>query len=814
MPANLKEQMQAYFLTFLQEILTDENKINLAVKDREAAKIDGNKVDLSAIDETVTFNDSGNIEYYDEKKIWLDIDRLNLQNYNNLSFLTDLSFRERLILDSAISSAQNKLWNKYDSLMMKMENIPDDDDLTALTNIQNMLKNTPNIVLTKLESGFSASNQTKTQLLKDPKAGFEISDSLSTEIEKLSQEYSHLIKPKVIEIENTDLYKFPIKKLPNDGSITIPDLHGNTLKLVHFLMSHGVIGFKDNVDATAAYGQFTKLYDDAGKLADDYNKQKHELVSAQAEFDRQSMRTDATPELRATWITEAETRKKTAEENLKNSQQELKFAKILDGFNQFLDQLKVTNTTTLVRLIGDDLGDRGSNDYFTLKLLEFLQQNQVKESTLISNHGIEFVRSWVKPSERSFLSPEDRLSYIGLNSLVDLDLIAKQDVQQLINKTYKPSLKILDYSLNDEGIVLFSHAPVRFDSIKHTANRLGVSYDDSTNLKLAETIENINTAFQFELDGKYESTIYQEYFSFLDSDRGGEITGGLVDDPAKASMTAEEIAKWPLVYLTWNRWDQAKDQDSTARPAEHKGYSIQYVHGHDDHQSIGHEHVANLDTPLGKYPPGPKRDRAAQREKNINKESDITKYKVMVAPYDPVAPTLTRDNWLGNQIQKQATQQQTVKSTIPIKTIIAAIGLGLAIGLGFGVGVAMLVSGVAAPFGAGLIGVSLFAASTGAAGALFAAVGVFLGLRGNKNNKVPHQQEETREVRSAPAALAKLHNETAAPAAKKPAATTADQQVNVITHTAASKPPSPPLPAEEEEEKKDDDNEPPASHRM
>lgn len=71
-------------------------------------------------------------------------------------------------------------------------------------------------------------------------------------------------------------------------------------------------------------------------------------------------------------------------------------------FNTILDRI-VFEKGRMIRLLGDELADRGANDYFTLKLLEKLQLNKVPVEILLSNHSVEFIESYEK--KIAFIQP-------------------------------------------------------------------------------------------------------------------------------------------------------------------------------------------------------------------------------------------------------------------------------------------------------------------------------------------------------------------------------------------------------------------------
>jgi hypothetical protein len=179
--------------------------------------------------------------------------------------------------------------------------------------------------------------------------------------------------------------------------------------------------------------------------------------------------------------------------------------------------------------------------------------------------------------------PEQKCSLFGLKLLLDDGLVSRDDITSLVNKAWKPALKILDYTLNEYGICLFTHAPVKFDIIQKIASHLGVIYNDASKETLGITINNINAKFRQILNANTAHT-------WLDTNHIDRVD----------QMTDTEISKAPLVYMLWNRWNASLDT-ADARPAFINNYQVSYVHGHDPYQSPFAQ-IINLDTPCGKQP--------------------------------------------------------------------------------------------------------------------------------------------------------------------------------------------------------------------
>ncbi|MCW8409402.1 type IV secretion protein Dot [Legionella sp. PATHC035] len=419
--------------------------------------------------------------------------------------------------------------------------------------------------------------------------------------------------------KNVDIYKFPDELESNLGSITLGDLHGNPIKLIHFLFRHQIIQFHPKIKHVAeAYQQFVTLYEQYGALLQEYLENRTLLHYTQIKIDNAKERIAnldkqiivvATAETQTT-NTLSQLREQAliklpaAEEEQRQLKQKLsepkeKLAYCVSQFNEFMALLEIHDNQTLIRLIGDEVADRGNCDYFTFRILSMLRRNHCPLNILISNHSSEFIYAFEQFMAGQSFAPPGYIgdvqipSFWGLNLLLEHHIIHPQELTQLINESYKPSLKMLDYTLNEQGITLFSHAPIRFDIIPLLAARLGVNYNDSTAEALAETIDQINHQFQFFIENNVMSSLFH--------------TDAIHD---RTNMSEQERTAWPLIHLLWNRWDDAKEREM-ARPATHKGYHITYVHGHDGFQSLL-AHIYNLDTLCGK-------DSRTNEEEQINK---------------------------------------------------------------------------------------------------------------------------------------------------------------------------------------------------
>ena len=297
-------------------------------------------------------------------------------------------------------------------------------------------------------------------------------------------------------------------------------------------------------------------------------------------------------------------------------------------FNGILAKLQF-NKTVGIRLIGDELADRGSNDYFILKVLEKLQQHNVPVEILVSNHGIEFIETCEK--HKDFRSP---MLYEGghapslksLQILVEKGLVLREEVLDIAKNAYQPTLKALSYSLSEDKseITIYSHAGIGLTNIIALADLLKVDYVDDTAQQLADTIDAINIKFQEHVQNKTVHTLYD----FGEMHRGYE---GQANERA------------PFVFLMWNRFYQG-----LKRPPMNFNYRLNFVHGHDSTEKT-HENIYNLDSPLGKFDPFK------------SAHNNIGEYTVLYSPTNQITRALAP---VETGIEVKNKKQPEVKPTV------------------------------------------------------------------------------------------------------------------------------------------------------
>ena len=253
----------------------------------------------------------------------------------------------------------------------------------------------------------------------------------------------------------------------------------------------------------------------------------------------------------------------------------------LEAFNLILSGVTFQGHR-LVRLLGDELADRGQNDYFTLKILQKLHQAHVRVEIIVSNHSLEFIHACESKDlfEGTVIHPDQVKSMTNLQELVEKGIVDRQEILQIKQDCYNSTVRAISYSLRKDrpAITIYSHAGIGLDTIEDLAKKLSVPYNDKTASQLAHTIDNINRAFQQHVQSNTVHMLYEPRAILELADPGHGLDLGL----------------FPLESLTWNR-----EYDHLWRPAAHHGYRLVFAHGHDAGE-LTHGNIINLDNILGK----------------------------------------------------------------------------------------------------------------------------------------------------------------------------------------------------------------------
>jgi len=428
-----------------------------------------------------------------------------------------------------------------------------------------------------------------------------LNKELASSTSSVEGESKHKSNPvnKIFEEQNVDLYKYPnnIRESDEDSEFTMGDLHGNTMKLLRMLV-------KEDIATNITPEEYEKLA---------------EIYKGGVE--------------------------KITAEGLRN-------------FDNIIEKIKFKKKG--VRLIGDELADRGTCDYFTLKVLKEMYKQEVPVEIIESNHGLQFrgaCEQYLKNGKFSPLNPNYNNQFnslMTLNTLVENKQIESQWILDTAKQVYFPALKMFSYKLSadETAIKLYTHAPIDIEMIKDVATQLKIDFKDASAKELADTIDRINAEFQKKISNNSISSLYAE----------------------KGSALSRAV---------WNRPKYAGDGENKAikRPSKYNGYSVEYVHGHEyDENEKPVQHVINTDADneLGKFTntgtyrvfyasPNHIQKPSQRMQEHVDKQLE----REEVATYSPLShiPKVAFDDSVEEQ---EAEKEKNVESLIAPKGHLAA----------------------------------------------------------------------------------------------------------------------------------------------
>jgi len=263
-----------------------------------------------------------------------------------------------------------------------------------------------------------------------------------------------------------------------------------------------------------------------------------------------------------------------------NLQEQPEFAmQVVPLYKQNIEGAQVGNRNTFVRLIGDELTDRGQNDLWILYLIKKLHQENIPFEILASNHAVEALRCYyenLKYDDNILSKNRFGLSSINLQWCIDQGIVTRGEIDAIIHDCYLPHLKIISYGLSEDesSITIYSHAAIDIQKIRDMARIFSLPFKDDTPKALAQTIESINAEFIASLERGGFSQLFP--------------LNGIVN--AFSGITDRCS---PCVSAIWNRTEFLR------REPRHKGYGVNYCHGHDSSDNTKGNNY-NLDNLLGK----------------------------------------------------------------------------------------------------------------------------------------------------------------------------------------------------------------------
>lgn len=262
--------------------------------------------------------------------------------------------------------------------------------------------------------------------------------------------------PAIVQKDNNDnLKQHPTIKKSSLSLIAVGDLHGNALKLLHFLLKTGVL-FWPTDDATPPEERYQEFY--------------HAYY--------------ASP------VTVAN----------------------LATIKGLIKKLRAPPNCPYLRFLGDELADRGQNDLISLWLFECLDEHGLAYDCCFSNHTHIFMSLYQQVIINQEPLPALNLAFQSINSLywcMTNGLIEQEEIIRLVNN-HKKHLRIINYGLDDSGIYQYSHAPTSHNIDKHLAKKLGLFYIDNTPEFRAWSIEAINQKFTSLLDSGQMPSLFDQ----------------------------------------------------------------------------------------------------------------------------------------------------------------------------------------------------------------------------------------------------------------------------------------------------------------
>lgn len=298
----------------------------------------------------------------------------------------------------------------------------------------------------------------------------------------------------------------PVEQEP--GQFTVGDLHGNAAKLLFILFEHGIASGLSKSDHDMLYYVYN------------------------------------TP---VAWLT----------------------AEDLATFIRLINKMQL-NKNFRLRLIGDELCDRGENDYFTLLILQRLKKDIVVD-ILLSNHGALFLAAYSSQnfSSKNLHEGQER-SMHNMQFLLAKKLIDRKSVNTLIEESYIPSLKLIDFVLSWDRnkLIICTHAPAGLNAIEAVAKKFKITYNAATVLQLCHTINLINDEFSTRLRNEDINQLYQPFQYDSSSDHN------------------TILRKDPIGYLLWNRNVVGLPQAKSIG-----GCDITFIHGHEGDSGVKNHRI-------------------------------------------------------------------------------------------------------------------------------------------------------------------------------------------------------------------------------
>ncbi len=359
------------------------------------------------------------------------------------------------------------------------------------------------------------------------------------------------------------------EEIQEKKTVTLGDMHGNTLNFVHKLMAFKVLVEPEGEEKGACYQELVAAY---GALSTRpphqpawYEKQSYE---SNKEFGARK---------RAHKRELAQYKKDSAQRN-----------KSIPLFLKALGKM-TCNPAVDLDLIGDLVGDRGANDLLTLHLLKKLKKAGVNYVINISNHDIAFIAEYEKSVGASGINHVMGSS----NALFSYMRESKEhaaEVKDLYENVYRNHLVAFacQYDSTEKSLNITTHTPITMMSVFAAAEYYEI--DASIVVKAEDSLEDfmglvnaVNAKFQADIQtGK----ITKQGKPLSDANlMSYPVTEGRKDWRTGRYIPILSTPENVLPQIVWNRDvsddEQKEHADKVAKLCGKWGINeITFTHGH------------------------------------------------------------------------------------------------------------------------------------------------------------------------------------------------------------------------------------------
>ncbi len=256
------------------------------------------------------------------------------------------------------------------------------------------------------------------------------------------------------------------EEIQENKTVTLGDMHGNTLNFVHKLMAFKVLVEPEDEETGACYQELVTAYAD---LSESVPKETHEQTYYDPYRDPKETDDSFNEIVKAKKADHAILQAKYVEDKKtyprRVAEYEERFKSAIPRFLQALEKM-TCNPVVDLDLIGDLVGDRGANDLLTLHLLKKLDDAGVNYVINISNHDIAFIAEYEKSVSVSEIhhimgSSNALFAYMGESKE------HAAEVKNLYENVYRNHLVAFgcQYDFTEKSLNITTHTPITMMSV-------------------------------------------------------------------------------------------------------------------------------------------------------------------------------------------------------------------------------------------------------------------------------------------------------------------------------------------------------------